>query len=193
MRWLTITSVLLFVTIASALDPPTLLWEREYFIDRTAWFHHVIQTADGGFAVAASVAGFTTGNRPIIKMDSDGNMEWYAGNLFYLQSTRWVVELPDSSIVGTGAVIPQSGDPIGLYLLKVDPEGNVLWSKIYNLTSGYDIGRCVIPLPDGGFAVCGEYDEYDALLMRTDANGDTLWTKIYDTGHAEKAFRVLYW
>jgi len=75
----------------------------------------------------------------------------------------------------------------------VDPEGNVLWSKIYNLTSGYDIGRCVIPLPDGGFAVCGEYDEYDALLMRTDANGDTLWTKIYDTGHAEKAFRVLYW
>jgi len=193
MRWLTITSVLLFVTIASALDPPTLLWEREYFTDRSSWFNHVIQTVDGGFAVAASVAGYTTGNRTIIKMDADGNIEWYTPNLFYTQNAKWVIQLADSSFVATGSAKIQSSDTPGVYIFRTDAAGNILWTKIYNLSSDHDVGWCVSPLPDGGFAVCGEYDEYDALLMRTDANGDTLWTRIYDAGHAEKAFRVLYW
>ena len=47
--------------------------------------------------------------------------------------------------------------------------------------------------PDGGFAVCGEYDEYDAFVMRTDASGDSLWTRVFDLSGAQRAFRVIYW
>jgi hypothetical protein len=191
-RELFLVTVLSLAAVSSALDPPSLMWEKEYFTDRYASFKHVIQTSDGGYAVSAYVSGNTAGNRPIVRMDSDGNILWYAGNIYYHQGTYWVEETADSCFIATGTAVPQSGDPVGLYLFKVDWDGNVLWNRVLNLTAGNDAGHCVTPLPDGGFAVCGAYNSYDALLMRTDAGGDTLWMRIFDTGHAEIAFRVLH-
>jgi len=193
MCWLTVTSVLLFVTIASALDPPTLLWEREYFTNRSAYFYHVIETSDGGFAIAAAVPGINQDNRPVIKFDSSGNMIWFAGNEFYAQAATWVIELEDSSLVATGAAVLGSGESNAVYIVEISPEGEVIWTRTYDISTNSDFGTCLIQLPDDGYAVCGYSGGTDALLMRTDANGDTLWTRIYDTGHAEKAFRVLYW
>lgn len=175
------------------MNPPALLWEKEYFSDRSGWFDCVVQTFDGGFAVAASVAGYQTGNRTIIKLDADGNIQWHADNLYYTQFAKWIVQLPDSGYIASGNARVEQGDSKGVFLLRVGPSGDTIWSRVYDLTPGDDRGWCITPLPDGGFAVCGEYDEYDAFVMRTDANGDTLWTKVYDTGSAEKAFRVIYW
>ena len=143
MRVLFLIAVLSLAAVSSALDPPSLVWEREYFTDLYASFKHVIQTSDGGYAVSAYVSGNTTGNRPVVRMDSDGNILWYAGNIYYHQGTYWVEETADSCFIATGTAVPQSGDPVGLYLFKVDRDGNVLWDRVLNLTAGNDAGHCV--------------------------------------------------
>ena len=191
--WRLLFPILLLSLTTSAMDPPALLWEREYFSDRQATFYHAIQTSDDGFAVAAYVQGFTAGNRPVIKLNSVGDILWYAGNTFYTQGCRWIEQLPDSGYIATGSAIVEAGDPVGVYLLRVGKNGSIIWTKIYTPSTNRDVGYCVTPLPDGGFAVCGEYDEYDAFVMRTDASGDSLWTRVFDLSGAQRAFRVIYW
>jgi len=192
MQFIAVSVLLILVATASAMDPPALLWEREYFSDRSGWFNHVIQTSDGGYAVAASVGGYQTGNRPIIKLNHDGDIEWAPDNIYNSQHGVWVEQLPDTGYIATGIARIESGNSYGVFLLRIDSEGSTIWSKVYNLTSSNDAGICVAPLPDGGYAVCGEYDEWDALIMRTDANGDTLWTRVYDSGHLNKAYRIVH-
>jgi len=47
--WSFVTVLLLALLTASAMDPPALLWEREYFTDQFCTFFRAIQTWDGGF------------------------------------------------------------------------------------------------------------------------------------------------
>jgi hypothetical protein len=181
----------LALSVMAEDGPPTLLWQREYFPDRIAAFNCVIETYDGGFAVAAAVPGTNGNNRPVIRFDNEGNMLWYAGNAYYSQSAFWVEELPDHSLISTGGVMLASGEDVDLYLFRIDPSGQLVWAKTYAGSSEDDRGLCCTLLPDGGFAVCGYTDDYDPWLLRTDSQGDTLWTRVFETGWA-RARRVVY-
>ena len=136
--WRLLFPILLLSLTTSAMDPPALLWEREYFSDRSGWFDCVVQTFDGGFAIAASVAGDEVGNRTIIRTDANGDIEWYADNQFHTQFAKWIEQLPDSGFIASGNARVASGDSKGVFLLRVDSDGNTIWSKVYDLTTGQD-------------------------------------------------------
>jgi hypothetical protein len=172
--------------------PPALMWAREYFPERIATFKHVVETSDGGYAVAAAVPGTNGNNRPIIRFDQDGDMLWYSGNAFYAQSGQWVEELPDHGFLVTGGVVLAAGESDGLYLVRVDSSGVIIWAKAYDSTEYDEKGLCAALLPDGGFAVCGYWSDHLPWLLRTDAAGDTLWTRVWETGWAY-ARRVVYY
>ncbi|MBI3502251.1 MAG: T9SS type A sorting domain-containing protein [Bacteroidetes bacterium] len=74
------------------------------------------------------------------------------------------------------------------YLVKIDPQGNILWSKTYGGT-GNDIPYYLYTCTDGGFImtgskdICGTGGCKDMYLVRTDSDGNLLWsTTIGGTG-----------
>jgi len=55
------------------------------------------------------------------------------------------------------------------------------WERTYG-GSGYDEGRSIVQVADGGFAVAGTYsgvDTFGIWVLRINPTGDTLWTKIF--------------
>jgi len=168
--------------------PPTLLWAREYFPESICYFNHVIQTYDGGYAVCALVSGQ---HHPILRFSADGDTLWSAADTFFVPSCYWLEELPNHDILGTGVARLASGYSFGLFLVRIDQSGQLLWARLYDRTPENDFGLCGALLPDGGFAVCGYTDDYDAWLLRTDSQGDTLWTRVWEPGWA-RARRVVY-
>jgi hypothetical protein len=71
-----------------------------------------------------------------------------------------------------------------IWLLKLDADGDTLWSRTYG-GADYEYGRCVKQTtPDNGYVITGYTRSfgaggYDVYLIKTDADGDTLWTKTY--------------
>ena len=75
-----------------------------------------------------------------------------------------------------------------LYLIKIDSDGNLVWSKSYGGDDGNETGYSVLHTNDGGFIVVGETSNFgqggaDIYLIRTNSTGDTLWTRTFGGTH----------
>lgn len=126
----------------------------------------------------------------LLKTDSIGNVLWNRSYPFLSPAsigdggTR-VLQLPDGNfaILG-GSGNASTGDSDG-YILKVNPNGDQLWTRKYIATNGSQSFWGGHALPDGGILACGQTTNTDddsqaGWLVKTDANGDTLWTRTYN-------------
>ncbi len=83
-----------------------------------------------------------------------------------------------------------------LYLLKVDADGKLQWSKTFtgNMGASRMEGFGVVSTPDNGFAIAGYVDQdgpgalkRDIYLLKTDAFGNKLWDKTYGSSLDDEA------
>ena len=91
---------------------------------------------------------------------------------------------PDGGYILTGYY---NGN-IGMYLIKVDVDGKLQWSKVFSGASPSSRmeGFGVVVTPDNGYVVAGYIDQdgngplkRDIYLVKTDAFGEKLWEKTY--------------
>ncbi len=69
------------------------------------------------------------------------------------------------------------------YLLKVNSDGDSLWSRMYG-GGAHESAGSVRAMTDGGYLLTGSTESYgaglsDFYVIRTDVDGDTLWTATY--------------
>ncbi|MCB0375558.1 MAG: hypothetical protein KDD04_06535, partial [Sinomicrobium sp.] len=87
------------------------------------------------------------------------------------------------------------------WLLKIDGEGNVVWSKTYG-GSGEDIGQSVIQTADGGYAIAGYSQSsdgdgsnnegfHDQWLLKLDDQGNIEWENSFGFAGHDHAYDVL--
>ncbi|RLD88593.1 MAG: hypothetical protein DRJ02_03580 [Bacteroidetes bacterium] len=187
------------------------LWER-FYGEGEEYFqgHSVVQTNDGGFVIgAAKFEIHATGgylDPLIIKTDSLGNEEWRVnpGNPDVDDNKVMVALAQDGNIIaGTNYGTDQSGDNrwAVVKIMKIKPDGTVLWDKNY-LEPQYDNFLLnTIVLSNGNILVNGGRDthylgeEYPAQMgwiLCTDSMGTQLWYREYAllTGH--NSFNDLY-
>lgn len=88
----------------------------------------------------------------------------------------------------SGFVYQQQGKG-DFWLLKIAPDGNLIWSKTYG-GSKPDGANGVFPTYDGGYVACGitqsrdgdiQFNQgyYDAWVIKVDANGQKMWTRTF--------------
>ncbi len=80
------------------------------------------------------------------------------------------------------------------FLMKVNPEGSLLWVKDY-AGINLDETRDVIELSDGSLVMCGATFSYgagnlDGFLMKTDSEGNVIWSKSYGNIYGQYFLRV---
>jgi hypothetical protein len=119
--------------------------------------YSVIQTRDGGFAIAGTGAG----GGWLVKTDSQGNMQW--NQIYPISPIVSIVQTNDEGF----AIINRNFE-----LIKTDPYGNLQWSKRYE-EGGYSYS--LINTSDGGYVVAG-----GGFFVKTDSEGNMEWDRIYD-------------
>jgi hypothetical protein len=157
----------------------------------------VIETADGGFAVAGNTYSFGAGLSDVylIRTDANGDTLWtrtYGGSSY--DKCYSAVQTGDGGFVMAGYTKSTGAGEEDVYLIRTDANGSLLWSQTYG-GSEKDIGHSVAKVTGGGFIIAGYTYSYgaggaDVYLIRTNANGTPLWTQTYGSNVNDHGFSV---
>lgn len=134
----------------------------------------------------------------LIKLDQSGNVLW--NRIYYGSSQTWLQtpsmrELENGDfIISSKALVFSGSNEYYVSLMRVDPNGNIIWSKMYSsdFTSkpvySYDLE---ISKNKTSILSVGTGPYYKMYLVNVDMNGALLWSKTYDLpGSSLKGFSV---
>lgn len=150
--------------------------------------------------MVTSTTDSISGNSPtsLIKSDTNGVVDWSYrfGQSPYFVSN--IAEAADSSVLIAFSEDQSTDDQKEIHTMKLDVNGNMLLSKIYELPSPYITGASaptIMARNNGAYYLTSIVA--DSITMRSnlhvmsfDANGNVLWSNTYDsaTGHIDGAF-----
>ena len=172
----------MFQTVHLALAPgPLVEWSKTYgraTRNDANWANSIVQTSDGGYAIA-STADFGGGEVWwLVKTDLAGNMQWNKtyptaeqGRVFSIKQTG------DGGYALAGDTYSGGLTNIAR-LVKTDADGNIQWDKKYT-EIGVAAAFSMAQTNDGGYIVSGCKYYYDGWLMKTDADGNIQWSRSF--------------
>jgi hypothetical protein len=140
----------------------------------------VVQTIDGGYAIAGTVwmGTFYYADFYLVKTDTFGMSQWnceYEGG--GSEEASSMIQTTDGGYLIVGDKYLPSVGNTDIWLVKTDENGQMQWNKTYG-SSANDGARCVIQTIDGGYAVVG-FAGGDAWLIKTDVSGNAQWNEKY--------------
>jgi len=162
-----------------------VLWNNTLSCFYSSTAQSVVQTGDGGFALAGSTGSPSTNNDFwLVMTDSSGNMLWnktYGGSAD--DECHSIVQTGDGGFALVGWTDSSGAGNGDFWLVRTDSSGNMLWNKTYGGTS-FDEAWSLVQTGDGGFALAGWTTSFgagltDFWLVRTDSSGSMLWNKTY--------------
>lgn len=150
------------------------------------------------------------------KNDDDGQTSGFQGNVDWAITyggsqedfARSVIPTLDGNILVFGNTSSIDGDITDknievsdYWLLKLNHEGEIIWSKTYG-GSDEDVGQRVIQTSDGGFAIVGysKSDDIDASnnegqhdnwILKLDNSGNILWEKSFGYAGHDHSYSVI--
>jgi len=163
-----------------------MIWDRTYGGTHWEQAYSVIQTSDGGYAIAGETQSFGAGNSDawLIKTDTTGNMQWnktYGGGI--VESAHSVIQTSEGGYAFAGGANSFGAGSWDFWLVKTDANGNKIWDRTYG-GSHYDNAYSMIQTSEGGYALAGHTKsfgagDFDFWLVKTDADGDLQWSQTY--------------
>lgn len=178
----------------------TMLWSKVIGGPLNDEIFSVQQTYDGGYILTGWTHSFLAGGNTdmfLVKTDTGGNILWskiFGGS--GMDFGHSVMQTSDSSYVVCGTWTAGGGSGTAA-LIKMDENGNVIWSKAYWNTEEIFGATSVRQTTDGGFIMCGSLLQpgtfffSDAFLLKTDAVGNLSWAKSY-RGINQEWFNSVY-
>jgi Tol biopolymer transport system component len=192
MLWLKLTTDDVVLNGGGGNDEPITMTYGGSYNDRA---FDVLVTDDGGMLIGGLANNthrshrITPGNARLIRTDSDGNAIWerdYGGDVDAMFTS--IIQAGEEEYVLLGQIAASYvREETDMYLIKVDGEGNEIWSHTYG-GRGMDHAKMVRQTSDGGYILIGSRaDEYptsgvyqgDIALIKTDAEGNQVWSRNY--------------
>jgi hypothetical protein len=160
-----------------------MLWSKTYSTADLDIASAIIKTSDDGFAITGYVRA---GLKRVLLIRTDQNGDTLFTRTYGGTSDDQGVELyqtPDGGFIITGKTFTQSLGESDILLMRVDAQGNLLWTKSFGETH-WDEGAGIIKLQDGNYLISGStisfgQGDFDILLLKTDTSGNILWGKTY--------------
>lgn len=190
-RFLVFLGCLAASGIANSVEAqPETLWAQTYDVAMDVG-RSVIETADGGFLIAADSYPFDaeSPNILLLKTDPAGALQWQKV-LEESARVRSFVRAGDDGYVIMGRL---TGDVAGAVLIKLDGQGEVAWRS--DLGEESESASALVATADGGYAAAGwkrvdqagGAGEHRAYLLKADGEGAVEW----DTTYVNEGFAVI--
>lgn len=151
---------------------------------------------DGGIVVAASVKydspdhkGYRS-NILVLGLNSSGAVDWkifYEAdpNLICWDYAEAMIRTSTGEYLLVGAKGADDVSPTEPLVMKINPQGGVLWVKTYHITvldgGSWIVAKTIAETQDGGFLVAGR-GGVGVWLMKLDSQGNALWNKDLSNG-----------
>jgi hypothetical protein len=178
----------------------SILWQKTYGRETSAEYTRgeILQTRDGGFILVGAIVPLetTTPSILILKLDSAGNILW--DKIFKTPGMQWgdsVQQTSDGGYIVGGEVLGypsiRSAEKAHPLILKLDPNGNVMWQKLYEGHGKVSIYRVnIIVTRDNGYLVADSVEDAtryqwglkyngDFWVFKLDPSGNILWQNLY--------------
>lgn len=160
-------------------DMGDTLWTKTYGTDANETGFSLDLTSDGGF-IGLGYNNNRNGDLYLVKADEFGNELWnksYGGDS---QDDGYSVEqTTDGGYFLAGRKSNGSNQPVDMYVVKTDPEGEVIWDAVYpqGLISEANSAQ---QTSDGGYIMLGsttsiidQTSTSDMYLVKIDSSGNT--------------------
>jgi hypothetical protein len=164
-------------------------WNKTYGGTNMDVAESIIQTSDGGYALAGRTGPRNYYDFWFVKTDADGNMEWnktFGGTSDDMAHS--LIQTVDGGYALAGYTGSFGAGESDFWLIKTDANGNVQWNKTYGYEFLAEMAYSVIQSNDGGYVMAGvisEYPNWDSAyfwLVKTDMNGNMEWERDYGDG-----------
>jgi len=155
-----------------------MLWNKTYSKD-VDYADSVVETSDGGYALAGSTGFWYPHAFWLVKTDETGNMKWnkkYGGiDHGHFASARSLVVTSDGGFALAGKTDHAGAGGYDFWLIKTDADGSMMWNQTYGGAED-DIAHSLVVTSDGGFAIAGETSSFgagdsDFWLVKTNEYG----------------------
>lgn len=177
-------------------------WSNYYGGSFTDTAYDAIQTQDNGYIIIGSSdsndVDISNSNGGydfwVVKISNTGSLVWektFGGS--EIDEARAITSSNDGNYLIVGDTrsddlnISQNAGAADLWLIKITPEGTLLWEKTIGGTN-FDVGRSVSKTQDNGFLISGSSRSgdgnlttnkglNDAWVLKIDRGGDIKWHK----------------
>jgi hypothetical protein len=176
-------------------------WSKYYGGGFTDTPYDAIQTNDGYIIIGSSDSDDVdiadnkgTYDFWVVKISNTGNIIWeksFGGD--EIDEARAITSANDGNYVIAGDTrsnntdVSQNNGAADLWLIKISPNGDLLWEKTYG-GSSFDVARSIENTEDNGFLIAGSsrssngdievnQGQNDAWVLKTNSNGEIQWQK----------------
>jgi len=186
----------ILISIETGQAQPDPQWVHTYGDGSYEYCYWAAPVNDGGYVFVGYRDVPSNGSDVlVIRADAEGETMWqrtYGGTMD--DCGRQIEQTTDGNFIVTAWTDSYGPGIRSAYLLKLDQNGDTLWTRTYGGTQ-YNNAWGGIQTSDGGYALAGYTDcsgcERDKIyLVKTDAAGDTMWTRYYGGDGSDYATRV---
>ncbi len=163
-------------------------------------FYSVVIASNGDFVMAGATTSYGAGLADFLAVRTDKK-----GNIKFLRTYGTAENEEASAIMETsdgGFIIAGSAhDPLksnrySCMLIKIDQDGNSVWTKVTDAGFHSFKAKCIIAGIDGGYVVSGEAvknvkEKTDAAIVKFDLSGNTVWTRAYGGNLDDSAAKII--
>jgi len=139
----------------------------------------VVETSDGDYVICGIVYVMYS---IILKVDKTGEEKWH--KIFSQTPSRLTsITYVNGKIFVLGTILwnKTTGDT-GVWLIKIDEDGNVLWNKTY-IERSDTLGRTIVKATDQGCligaVIVTKSRDFDIWLLKVSEDGDVEWNVTY--------------
>jgi hypothetical protein len=176
----------------------TLQWTRTVGGANFEIAYSIIQTTDGGYAVAGETNTFGAGGYDfyIVKLDGSGTLQWSktiggTNN----DNARSIIQTTDGGYAVAGSTNSYGAGLYDMYIVKLSSSGALQWNKTIGGANN-DYGNSIIQSTDGGYAVAGETNSfgaggYDFFIVKLDGSGTLQWSKTIGGANDDQVYSII--
>ena len=173
-------------------------WEKTFGGSADDWANSIIQTTDGGYAVAGYTGSKGAGGFDfwVIKLDEQGKMIWdrtYGGSNHDFATS--LIQTTDCGYVIAGITESKGAGKKDFWVIKLDEQGKMIWDRTYG-GSAEDLTSSLIQTTDGGYAVAGYTGSkgaggFDFWVIKLDEQGKMIWDRTYGENSTDWAYSLI--
>ncbi len=166
-------------------------WTRTYGGAEGERVNSVVQTSEGGYALAGVTDSYNDERKPdfwLVKTDPNGIIDW--NKTYTKQNTdnaQSLIQTRDGGYTLAGFVRQAIIAPSDVWVINVDATGNSVWNVTWSSVD-FALVNSMIQTDDGGYLVSGathylkSFMELDSFmfLVKIDANGTKQWIKTFN-------------
>ena len=163
-------------------DDAEIIWNATYGWDYLTSVARIVETNDLGIAIGSwAKAPLSNIDALLTKVDSAGKLQWAKGfDGGENDHTSNITTTNDGHILLAGTA---HDTQYGMFLIKTDANGNMIWNKIYGTLTSAVVTTHVHVSTDGNYVLVG-YIEVNAttkapIVLRISPTGVILSSKVY--------------